>query len=725
MPDSSRSVTFTVPAAAAAADLGTSRRRALAAAWVLVFVTLLAAASPHQAAAAGPDLPFARAAGPGQLVKAADLGSEAELVRFAGDLLPSLLQLRFDQEVRIADWPLAPGVRRAVLIARHEIYAPGARILAVDGGGARELPRSPLAFFWGVAADDPLSGIFISVDPAAGVVESLTQSSGVQYSLRPLTPGKPGLHLLATSAAFEARATAGHKTSWTCGEEELLQLGLAPVEPPAAHGGQAGDGGQGGNSGAGAAAAAARRQAVAKSGGFQQATVDIDTDHQFLANKFANDTTAATSYIATMFATINVMYQRDLQVQLLIGNTILRTSAAGDPYTQPGTGAANANQLNEFSSYWAANFPIQTNPRTVAAMLSGKTGSPYSASGIAWVGGLCSGSSGYSFSQLFTFAADSSSLPGDTLILGHEIGHNFGTRHTHCYVPPIDDCWNSEAGCYSGPTSCPAPATVNGVPGVTGTVMSYCHLFGGGCTSSQVFHPRVIALIDPSIQNAVGVCITPGNSAPPSVTAILPNNGSTLGGNTVTILGSNFFSGATVTLGGVAASNVNVVDAGTITATAGAHSTGIVDVVVTSGGNPGSLAASYFYAPPPTARGFNTLPPCRVIDTRNAAGALAGPALAASQQRIFQIAGHCGIPTSATAVSANVTAIGGASGGIYAIFPGNAFPLGTSTINFGGSQVRATNTMIMLATDGTGSFGVVNSGGNGNQLVVDVNGYFQ
>jgi hypothetical protein len=70
-------------------------------------------------------------------------------------------------------------------------------------------------------------------------------------------------------------------------------------------------------------------------------------------------------------------------------------------------------------------------------------------------------------------------LAGDAFVVGHELGHNFGSRHTHCYVPPIDECYAGESGCYQGPTSC---------PGGPGTVMSYCHV--AGCGNNHGFHDR-------------------------------------------------------------------------------------------------------------------------------------------------------------------------------------------------------------------------------------------
>src|SRR6185503_14858639 len=91
-----------------------------------------------------------------------------------------------------------------------------------------------------------------------------------------------------------------------------------------------------------------------------------------------------------------------------------------------------------------------------------------------------------------------------------------------------------------------------------------------------------------------------GNPPPPApaptVTGVSPNSGTTSGGTSVTIMGTNFVSGATVTFGGAAATNVNVVNASSITATTPAHAAGAVNVVVTNaGGQSGTLAGGYTY----------------------------------------------------------------------------------------------------------------------------------
>lgn len=103
-------------------------------------------------------------------------------------------------------------------------------------------------------------------------------------------------------------------------------------------------------------------------------------------------------------------------------------------------------------------------------------------------------------------------------------------------------------------------------------------------------------------------------AAAPAITSVAPAAGSVAGGTVITITGSGFVNGATVTVGGTAATSVTVVNATTITATTPTTSTsGVTTVAVT---NPdtqsGSLAGGYTYnplaAPTVTAVSPNTGP---------------------------------------------------------------------------------------------------------------------
>lgn len=649
--------------------------------------------------------PVLKGAGPGQKVTAPDLASPAELVRFDPSLIPALLAVPVGKTVRVSGWPVAPQQRAEIVLSRYDIYAPDARIFKVEGSFLTEVPRSKHLFFRGSESADPEAGIFVAVDPETLTLEGLSQSRRGAHAIKALVPGKPGLHLLAAAEAFQPAGPKGEKPTWQCGQEEVPSLHpLSEEGAPAIK-----------RSGLAAITASAMRNA----------TVAIDTDNALMLNKFSNNTTAATNYIASLLAAINVMYNRDLQVQLVQGTTFLRVSTTPDPFMASTGGAADGPHLQDFGTYWMNNYSNVS--RTVVAMLSGKSPDSFSASGIAYVNALCNTGEvfdtnffgGYSFSEVFLI----DELPLDAIIVGHEIGHNFGSPHTHCYQPPIDTCWNLEA-CYTGPTACPAPSTIQGQPNVEGTIMSYCHLRSDGCTTSLVFHPRTVSLVEPSIEAAVGVCMSTAAPAV-SVSSVSPPHGPAAGGTQITILGSGFQPGATVKVGGVAAS-VTSVAGGSIVATTGAHATGKVDVTVT---NPDASnatgAGGFFYDPAATAAKFFTLTPCRVLDTRNATGPLGGPALTANGNRVFVVSGTCGIPSSARSISANVTVVGPAAAGLLTLFPGNAFAMGTSTISFAAGDTRANNAVIELATDGTGSFGVLNQSTQATPFVVDVNGYFQ
>ena len=95
-----------------------------------------------------------------------------------------------------------------------------------------------------------------------------------------------------------------------------------------------------------------------------------------------------------------------------------------------------------------------------------------------------------------------------------------------------------------------------------------------------------------------------GTNPAPTVSSISPTSGSTTGGTPVTITGTGFLSGATVSLGGTAATGVTVVSSTSITATTGAHGAGAVNVVVTnSDAQSGTKTNGYTYTtsnPAPT-----------------------------------------------------------------------------------------------------------------------------
>jgi hypothetical protein len=130
--------------------------------------------------------------------------------------------------------------------------------------------------------------------------------------------------------------------------------------------------------------------------------------------------------------------------------------------------------------------------------------------------------------------------------------------------------------------------------------------------------------------------------------------------------------------------------------------------------------------PAPSPASFYTLTPCRLVDTRNAAGPSGGPALYPGATRAFPVTvGACGVLPTATAVSTNVTVVGATMNGNLILYRGdltNAPP--TSSINFSAGVTRANNAIVLLAAN-AGSFNVENRSAGAVDLVLDVNGYFQ
>jgi hypothetical protein len=128
--------------------------------------------------------------------------------------------------------------------------------------------------------------------------------------------------------------------------------------------------------------------------------------------------------------------------------------------------------------------------------------------------------------------------------------------------------------------------------------------------------------------------------------------------------------------------------------------------------------------PPPTGSDFYTLSPCRLVDTRSPSD---GPALVSSGIRELVLAGKCGVPADAKALSLNVTVVGPSAAGYLSFAPGGQVPPTTATVNYVAGAVRANNAILRLATDGSGRLAVraFVADGGAVHMVLDVTGYFK
>lgn len=121
--------------------------------------------------------------------------------------------------------------------------------------------------------------------------------------------------------------------------------------------------------------------------------------------------------------------------------------------------------------------------------------------------------------------------------------------------------------------------------------------------------------------------------------------------------------------------------------------------------------------------GFYTLTPCRLMDTRNP-NDLNGPAITGGSSRLLGFVGNCGIPSTATAVSLNLTIVNPSADGFLSLLPAIGVLPSTSTINFRQGQVRANNAIVGLNSYGALTVYCAGTSSLAVDYIVDVNGYF-
>ncbi|MGA9334722.1 MAG: M12 family metallo-peptidase [Rudaea sp.] len=392
--------------------------------------------------------------------------------------------------LRLQAFPVGPEQVASIRFTRVPIYADDAHIYVTTASGKIEVPRSDRIFFRGYS-DDGSARVALSLQADARFAEGNGDGPQGPFALK--ASANADGSFVFNAVPLESTLPSPDAFSFQCGNESMALGGLHAKDlATRLHL-------------ATSANTAAATAAVSSS--LRYATVAIDTDSLFMSRLFSNNTTNATNWIAGMFNSMNTMYENDLQVQLLIGTTILRTNSGTDPYTGLAqNSAANGADLNLFGSYWKTNESAVS--RSFAILLSGAIASSSnscSAAGIAWIDEYCqngftSGSNtvgSYSVNKVCTSINVDPNGSFDARIVGHEIGHNFGASHTHCTdvstgnapvaTNTIDTCYNGEGtfGCYAGSTlSCPA--------GGHGSIMSYCNVTGCGTQNLLQFHSTQI-----------------------------------------------------------------------------------------------------------------------------------------------------------------------------------------------------------------------------------------
>lgn len=386
--------------------------------------------------------------------------------------------------------PLADGSSVELELERRELFAPDAQVTYTDEAGPHAL-ETGVAVFRGRVRGEP--GTWAVVTLAPGAVHATLFRGDERLLLMPAAmPGaagaEPPLHALAAEAALETPLA-----SWVCGVDGAMEAELdrgGATRRPAAPGGVQID---------------APRRIF---------TIAVDCDSEIVATKFGGSLAAATTYVTTLLATVSLVYEKDLDLTLDVGYLNFWTTT--DPYTQP----TSNPQLSQFRTWWNTNRSGVS--RSLAHLLSGRD----LGGGIAYLDVLCHDTSngyGYSLSAIdCAYSYPTNATTWDANVIAHELGHNFGSWHTHScnwgalgYITPaaatIDTCFATEGGCNSAPLHLPPDK---------GTIMSYCHQLPGGVASNlrMDFHPVCVTRMREQA-DAAGCASDPAVAPPRNVTA--------------------------------------------------------------------------------------------------------------------------------------------------------------------------------------------------------------
>jgi hypothetical protein len=163
---------------------------------------------------------------------------------------------------------------------------------------------------------------------------------------------------------------------------------------------------------------------------------------------------------------------------------------------------------------------------------------------------------------------------------------------------------------------------------------------------------------------------------------------------------------------GTVTSNAAIVPAG-VNGAITVFATNATDLIIDING--------YFAPPGIGSLDFYTATPCRVLDTRNAAGPLGGPILGAVQSRSFNVpSSTCGIPSTAKAYSLNATVVPAVSLGYLTLWGSGSIPI-VSTLNSYDGTVVANAALVPAGASGQVTAFTTDL----SHLLLDINGYFQ
>lgn len=316
--------------------------------------------------------------------------------------------------IAVRDFPLESGKRVTLEVERFRVTTPGTRFVAGGGDrGERAIDFDPEAVILlrGRVAGERTSRVYLALSAwmTNGVIE-LGGGKGAYGVSSRTRSGAPATADQIT--VFRAAGSRDKSPMPFCEADHDHELPVYPGTPD-----------------------------LEPQRGLRQIQLAVETDNEFY-QLFGNEPATA-AYITQLYGAVSDIYMWEINVRIDISYARVWPQP-NEPFQA---------SLNAFQDYWNAN--MQAVPRDVAQMFSGRGDLP---GGVAYLNSLCN-SSAYGFCGnavgYFADPQSSSVLNYDPLVTAHELGHNFGTLHTHDYS--LDNC-----------------GSVNATP-QRGTIMSYCN----------------------------------------------------------------------------------------------------------------------------------------------------------------------------------------------------------------------------------------------------------
>ena len=324
-----------------------------------------------------------------------------------------------------------------------------------DGKFAEEVYR-PKLLSYRVVSPGIKGTIVVMEDFVMGTI----QYRGRQYDLSAIRNGADGKHVLFLLA------DAADPMEFECGVDEygprrdVMPMGM---QPPSSTSNQLTD--------------------------CVEVAIDIDF-HTY--GTFGNDCYPAVEWALAILAGVNTIYTESVDALINVQASYIHVWETTDPYDGI-TNDANS-MLDTFRLEWQNNSNLAGIQRDLVHLLTRRENT--GTGGIAYLDVVCFPAYAAGFSSYLQAGNtyDLNNYAWNLNVVGHELGHNFGSNHTHwCGWSngPIDNCYDVEGSCTNNPQA------------QVGTMMSYCHAVAGGSVNLE-FHPTVVAeaFVPPSPQTA-------------------------------------------------------------------------------------------------------------------------------------------------------------------------------------------------------------------------------